>query len=84
MAKSILNAEERQSFSEFPKAIYEYALLRYFTLTTDEQLAHIFPTTTALINMLEEYTFHDEPALITDINELPTVEPWFEQLDLGL
>jgi TnpA family transposase len=51
---------------------------------TDDQLAHIFPTTTASINMLGEYTFHDELALITDINERPTIEPRFEQLDLGL
>lgn len=72
----ILNAAYLQSAVQHEKALRK--------AITDDQLAHIFPTTTASINMLGEYTFHDEPALITDINELPTVEPRFEQLDLSL
>lgn len=51
---------------------------------TNEQLAHIFPTTTMCINLLDEYSFHDEPALATNFNELPLAEPTAEQLDLGL
>jgi TnpA family transposase len=39
MAKSILNAEDRQRFSEFPKVIDDYALLRHFTLATDDHEA---------------------------------------------
>ena len=51
---------------------------------TDEQLAHIFPTLTAYINFLGEYSFHDEPALATRINDLPVPEPQAEQLGLDL
>ena len=51
---------------------------------TDEQLAHIFPTASAHINWLGDYSFRDEPTLMTRIGELPISEPSAEQLDFGL
>lgn len=51
---------------------------------TDEQLTHIFPTASAYITWLGEYSFRDEPTLATRINEVPISEPSTEQLDLGL
>ena len=48
---------------------------------TDEQLAHIFPTSTTHIRFLGNYSFHDEPALATEINALPLLEPKSGQLE---
>ena len=48
-------------------------------------LAHIFPTVSAHIGFLGDYSFRDDPSLatlVTKINSLPLSEPSPDQLNL--
>lgn len=48
----------------------------------EASLRHIFPTLTAHIGFLGDYSFRDDPALATQFDDLPLVEPVGDQVSL--